>query len=241
MQFQLTPILDQMEALYKLPRDRNRFDRYLAMLQGPDKEDMVLPIAAYNPMAKEDALKKLQALQQLDAESIAREVITDFNKELESRPPRTISVVLNLADDIGGSWSSRYTTDYTSKFDFGPILKRNFCTPYFWTREDYSAESIRQRITEQLHRTIYFADHGKPATLAEHIAQEVYVIANNGASMSEKPNPDVHHFYQQHCDSEDYALIFNFFYGDRASEHLNFKSFGMPAMGGFHYTKAIAE
>ena len=52
MKFELIPILSKIEALYQMPPTRDRFDAYLLMLQGSDKEDMILPIASYNPMAK---------------------------------------------------------------------------------------------------------------------------------------------------------------------------------------------
>ncbi len=236
MEFALVPVLSQMEALYQLPRNRRRFDTYLSMLQGEDGSDMVLPIAAYNPMAKEAALAKLRELMELDAEGIAEEVIAAVNQDLPKTPARKLSVVLNMADDVGGSWSSRYTTDYTSRFDFESLLKRDFCTPYFWTSEAYTAEIVRQRIFASLHRTHYWLMHGKPITLEDHVRQETFVYGKvHGEVADPVEDSALRTFYERHRESEDYGLIFNFFYGDRASGELSYVTYGMPEMGGFRF------
>lgn len=239
--FKLLPILDKMEVLYRLPRNRSRFDTYLSMLQGEDGAGMVLPIAAYNPMAKEGALEKLCHLKNCGAEEIAAEVISKINDTLDTNYDRELSVVINLADDIGGSWSSRYTTDYTSKFSFGSILKRDFCTPYFWTSEDFSTEMIRLRVAEYLHRSMYWITHNRPITLTEHIDQEAYVSEQSGgASNIMKQDVSAHEFFLEHGESKDYGLIFNFLYGDKASQELNYKTYGMRELAGFKYAEALA-
>lgn len=42
--FVLHPILDTMIAFYELPRTPERFNRYLELLRGDTKGDLVLPI-----------------------------------------------------------------------------------------------------------------------------------------------------------------------------------------------------
>ena len=117
MNFRLVPILDQMEDLYRLPRTGQRFSAYLSMLQGETKDDMIMPIAGYNPMGKDHVLEQLLALKNLGAEKIAATQLDDINAKIRHSGRHEISVVLNLADDIGGAWTDPYATDYSSKFE----------------------------------------------------------------------------------------------------------------------------
>ena len=68
---------------------------------------------------------------------------------------------------------------------------------------------------EYAFRTMYWFDKKtKPQTLKDHIEQEQYV-AKNVSYKSPKPacdTPSLRRFYETHADSDDYALIFNFFY-----------------------------
>lgn len=129
MPFQLTPVLAKIRSIYQMPRDQERFNQYLRLLQGSSGKEMELPISSYNPMAKEVAINRLEALIRMDAESIAVEEIQKINQANIFPNDSGIQVVINLIDDIEGSWSNRFTTDYTSKFDFDPLIKRCFCTP----------------------------------------------------------------------------------------------------------------
>ena len=54
--------IDQMKSLYLIPRGKKRFEKYLMMLQGEKKEEMILPISGFNPMRNELVeLLKLEA------------------------------------------------------------------------------------------------------------------------------------------------------------------------------------
>lgn len=244
MIFKLLPILDKMEVFYQLPRTRERFNAYLLMLQGSQKKDMILPISGYNPMAKENVLLKLKELQQLNAEAITKAVLSDINSKISKKQPAEIEVVINLADDIGGAWSNIYTTDYTSKFEIAPLVKRNFCTPYFWVSEDFTETIIRQRTKEYVYRTIYFINKGIPTTLKNHVEQEVFV-QKNITKEQQKPEysnfDSLKKFYLEHLESENASLIFNFFYGDEASKSLTYATYGIKKQEGFEWIKYIAN
>ena len=175
MKFELLKILDKILELYQLPRNKERFDKYLYLLQGTNKDEMILPIAAFNPMGKELALKKIQALIEFDAEGLVKKSLEQINSKLGISQDRIIQVAINLIDDVEGSWSNYAVTDYKSKFEFDGLIKRNFCTPIFWTSEAASEEIIAQRINEYVHRTIYWIKKGKPETLYDCFEQEVYV------------------------------------------------------------------
>ena len=243
MKFQLTKTLQKINTLYKRPKTKERFHKYLYLLQGDNKNEMLLPIAGFNPMGKELAANKLEQLIALKAEEIAEEELLKINKTLPIKEDRIIQVGLNLADDVEGAWSNYYTTDYSSKFEIGALLKRNFCTPYFWTSETLTEEMIRQRVRAYAYRTIFWLTNGQPKILEELLAQEIYVeknVNNYTAIVEEQNFAEIEKIYQAHAESSEYNLIFNFFYGDKASELLAYPLYGVKQKDGFQYAKYLA-
>ncbi|BFP40034.1 hypothetical protein FGF1_08790 [Flavobacteriaceae bacterium GF1] len=243
MKFELLKVLDKILALYQLPRNKARFDKYLFLLQGANKDEMVLPIAGFNPMGKELALNKIEALIEFDAEELVSKSLEQINYELDDSPGRTLQVAINLIDDVEGSWSNYAVTDYKNKFEFDGLVNRNFCTPIFWTSETVSEEIIVQRTKEYVYRTIYWIKNGKPETLYDCLEQEVYV---NIASGKQLLNPEIddiemlNNYYSQNVNSVDYNVNLNFFYGDDETKDLNFPVYGIPKNGGFEYAKYVA-
>jgi len=241
MEFILLPILDKMEAFYQLPRNNKRFETYLFMLQGKDKVDLILPIAGYNPMGDENVLLKIQALKELEAEKLIQKMLAELNPQFEG--DRKIAIAINLADDIGGAWSNNATTDFDSKFKISALVKRGFCTPYFFTSETLSKAMIIQRSKEYVYRTIFCIENGNPSTLADYLKQEVYVqqhSKNNQAILEATAFANIEKHYQENASSTDYNLIFNFFYGDEASLLFEFTKFGIGEITGFEFAKYIA-
>ena len=242
MGFQVIKILDTMRELYKMPKSKERFDRYLYLLQGEEKDEMILPIAGFNPMANDFAVSKLEQLIDFSAEDVAQEEIERINIKHQIAEELTIKVALNLVDDIGGVWSNYFTTDYKSKFEFDSILKRNFCTPHFWTSEKLSKKIIADRVNEYVLRTIYWLNNTSPATLEQILAQEVFVQTYTENTIShDKANAysGIKLLHEKYKQSTDYNLIFNFFYGDIASEGLAYKQYGVKGKNGFEYAKFL--
>ncbi|MEL6657437.1 MAG: hypothetical protein AAFP77_19115 [Bacteroidota bacterium] len=243
MPFKLTPLLDRMEEFYLLPRNRQRFETYLEMMLGPDRADIVLPIASFNPMGKDLVLSKIQALKHVNAEGIAKAVVEEVNRKLEKTTEATINVALNVVDDLGGAWSNRYTTDYTSKFDFGGTFKRHFCLPYLWTSETYTEGIIRRCCLEYIYRFAHWQKAGKPETLRAHVAQEVFVQTNvhqHGLHTEMDIDTAIAELAQTEAENSNYSFIFNFFYGDAACEVLSYPTHGIAQGAGFHYATALA-
>lgn len=244
MIFKPLELLDKILQLYKLPRTRERFDKYLYMLQGAEKKDLVLPIAAFNPMGKELALQKLERLIALDAEGKINTVVAQINEKIQSKENRTIEVAINLVDDVDGAWSNFYDTDYKSKFDIETLLKRNFCTPVFWTSELIDEEKIIQRINEYIYRTMFWIQNGKLETLHELFEQEVYVKMNCCEEISDLDDTDIDFmksYFERNSESRNDALKLNFFYGDEGSKELNYATYGIIKNGGFEYAKHVAN
>jgi hypothetical protein len=226
MTFHPLPTIQTMLDLYGKPRTAERFQEYLKLLQGDSKGDLVSPIGGFNPMAKEALILKLKELQALKAEQILAEVLSEINLQYSTKNnDKIFKVALNLSDDLQGGWTNRFTSDYDSKFKINALVNRQFCTPIFWSSEEFTEEIIKQRVTEYVFRTVYWLEHPKPKTLKDHVAQEQFVAQKTGLIKQKwhfKPSED---FYQKHQNSDNYHLIFNFFYGDDASKSLEFPCF----------------
>ena len=245
MTFELLPIIDTMIDLYKRPANFDRFQYYLKILQGNTKGDLAIPIGGYNPMAKDHALDKLKQLKHLNAEDILEATIIELKYcNIQGKPDRKIKVAINLSDDLKGGWTNRFTSDYDSKFKVNALVNRNFCTPIFWTSENFTDEIVRERTLEYLLRTIYWLDSPKPTTLKEHLDQEKYV-SRHAKTTSEHQKKDfkaLDEFYRENEHSDSYPVIFNFFYGDKASASLEFPTYGMVHdITGFQYARALNQ
>jgi len=240
MKFKLIKVLPKIRDLYKLPRTKKRFDTYLQLLQGESKSDMILPIAGYNPMGKELATEKIEQLIHLKAEALVEKELQTINKIIPTKDKRIIQVAINLIDDVEGAWSNQYATDYKSKFELATLVKRNFCTPCFWTSETLTESIISKRVREYLYRTLFCIEKGPPKTLAACLEQEIYVQTNSnedGVSMGENDFSEIEKLYELFSESTDYAIKFNFFYGDKVSKQLAYPLYGVKEMEGFKYAK----
>ncbi len=234
MPFIITPILERMETLYLQPRDRARFETYLQLLQGNSKgEELILPIMGYNPMGKEHVLEKIRVLMDSETEFITHRVIQEMNDMYPLFPDEEIQVVINLADDIGGAWTQHNTTDFKSKFELNPLVNRQFCAPYFWTNETITETIIRNRTKEYLLRYIHWIQQGPPTTLMDYFKMEQFAFSHsyleNPIGFKEEEALLFLHTYEE---ATSYDIIFNFFYGDEASELMGQASYGMGTSAG---------
>jgi hypothetical protein len=225
MTFELLPVLDLMMDFYQKPIGNNRFQEYLKILRGNTKDDLVMPISGFNPMAKDHVFDKLVALKTLDVERVMRDVLDRLNEKMKGKNERNFKVVFNVCDDLLGGWTNRYTTDFDSKFKINALINRQFCTPIFWSSEPYNVDLIKQRTIEYALRTIHWLEKSKPLSLREHVEQEQFVIQNSTVFKQIPQLEKYKEFYLEHSESDNYLLIFNFFYGDEASQLLGFPIF----------------
>jgi hypothetical protein len=225
MNFELLPILDLMLKFYQKPRDADRFQEYLKILRGNTKDDLVMPIGGFNPMAKDHVFDKLLVLKTLDVETIMQDVLDRLNEKMKGENDLKFKVAFNVCDDLLGGWTNRFTTDYDSKFKINALVKRQFCTPIFWSSESYDVDLIKKRTIEYALRTSYWLEKPKPNSLREHVEQEQFVIQNSTEFKQIPQLEKYKDFYIEHLESDNYPLIFNFFYGDEASQLLGFPVF----------------
>ena len=242
MNFEVKPILEKMLRFYEKPISKERFDDYISLLKGSSKSDLQLPISGYNPMAKEHIINKIHELLNLDAETIIKEVLAEINSDSTIKENKNIEVVINIADDLKGGWTNYYTTDFDSKFKLNALIERNFCTPYFWSSETYDKELIIKRTKEYVFRTMYRLNNRRLNQLKDYISQEKFVQEKIRVNFKLEKNMNyefMKEFHNNHKYSEDYNLIFNFFYGDIVSSQLNYSTFGIGNYTGFDYVKSL--
>lgn len=214
----LLPTLNLMNDIYLLTHNE-RFEKYIYILQGGKKGELVIPISAYNPMAKAPCIEKLTTLINIKAEEIIEQAIGSIPIE-PSISPFTISI--NLADDAAGGWTNAYTTHYDYTFKSTAFLNRNIAIVLLFSSQNYSEEDIYLLTQKTAFRYIYQSKNGLPKNLGQHIAQEVFVQESVGYSTL-KTNCI---FTDSKLSQEDYPFIFNVLYGDEASLDLNFQAFG---------------
>jgi hypothetical protein len=242
MKFTLLPTLDIMIDFYSLPLNQDRFTRYLELLQGGRKDSLHLPLVGYNPMAKDHILTKLYELRSLNIESLMSEVINSINATIINDEDIEFKVAFNLSDDLHGGWTNRHTTDYDSKFNFQGLFNKKFSVPLFWATDAITAEVIHDTTLEYIYRTIYWATYIKPTSLTQFLDQEIFV-AKKIKSISchqESDFDSLKIFYDQYQHTDNYSIIFNFFYGDHTSSLLSYPTYGIdPNATGYDYARFV--
>ncbi|MEL7222550.1 MAG: hypothetical protein AAGJ93_14605, partial [Bacteroidota bacterium] len=202
-------------------------------------------IASYNPMAKPHLLEKITHLKELQAEKLVSETLQQLNSALKlSSSERIIKVAINIADDLEGGWTNRYSTDFDNKFKINGLISRNFCTPILWSSENYTKELIIERTRTYAYRSLFWLNRGsRLISLEDHLAQEVFVAQKRNASLSFAPQDilGLKLFYEQHSKTELYSIIFNFFYGDEAAQALGYPTYGIGNLKGFDYVTYLAN
>jgi hypothetical protein len=239
--FTLLPVLDTLIGFYKKPPSPARFQDYLNLMT-PNRKDVILPIMGYNPMAKGHVLTQLEALKALNTEGSLEAIISKVNEKTGINEPK-FQVALVLADDLKGGWTNRILTDYNSKFvDNFNQVKRPFCTPYFWSSEDFSIEKIENRVEEYLWRTVFQVERGFNKTLLHHLQQEAFVKKRMGVEELIYEEGDlVHALFDQHKMTTSEPFILAFLYGDEAVEHLGHRSIGAFADMGFLMARQVTN
>ena len=133
------PVLAVLRELYLQPRTMRRFRAYVETLTGAGSGDVVLPIGVANPMAKEHALTRIDQLLAQGSETIGAAAARLAEARLAPVPVSIeIKASIVLADDVGGGWTNRYTTEAMVRFPSRGALKRPFATALVWTSETTS-------------------------------------------------------------------------------------------------------
>jgi hypothetical protein len=241
MKITYVPVLGILRDLYLLPRDSQRFRTYIASLTG-GSDDVVLPIGVANPMAKERAVDQLDALLALGAEEIGAQAAGEAQARLVNVETREIKASVVLADDVGGGWTNRYTTEAMVRFPSRGALKRPFATALVWTSESAAADAIPEEVLAAIYRVAYQQRFGLPSSLKSRLEQEGLAGVFAGAQPCLRPSElerarDVIHALG---DDPPYPAVFAALHGDAAAEELGYQQLGLPPRAGFAMALADA-
>ena len=170
MEITYVPVLAILRDLYAQPRDMARFQRYLSTItQGT--QDVVVPIVAANPMAREHVLLRVNELLAQGAEEVGAATAEEAATRLAPVPDQ-LKASLVVADDVGGGWTNRYLSEAGARFDSRVDRKRNFVTTLLWSSEAPTAAEIRQELLGDIYRAAYRRRHGPAQTLRAMLEQE---------------------------------------------------------------------
>jgi hypothetical protein len=247
MQLEHLPLLGVQRELYSMPRGMERFRRYLATMTGGG-EDLVLPLAAMNPMGKEHMLSAVEAWLAAGAEEAVAAAVREATAGLADAPGR-LRVGLVIADDVAGGWTNRFTTDFAHRFESAALYQREFAVGLLWASEAAAgrpravktwrqhgrvaapepaatgsqlAERARLEVLLSLARAAHERTHDPARTLRERLAQEHDAL--RFAGLAPKPLPPPHFL-----DASDAPTLFTCLYGDEAARSLGYSALGVPA------------
>src|SRR6185437_6245934 len=99
MKVSYLPVLQVLRELYAQPRDMHRFREYIARMTGGG-DDLVLPIGAANPMAREQALARVDELLAMGADQAGAEAAHEAERRLKAVQTVEIKAAIVLADDV---------------------------------------------------------------------------------------------------------------------------------------------
>jgi hypothetical protein len=169
MTLEYVPLLQVQRDLYALPRDRTRFDAYLATMRDSATGDLALPLVAMNPMAKEHVPALLDRYLAADTDGKAGRAVTAHQPSVAD-VPGSFRVCLVISDDLKGGWTNRYASEFSHRFESRAILKRGWIVGLLWTSEPATAEAAVFEALVSLHRAAWFGLHGYPRSLRDLLA-----------------------------------------------------------------------
>jgi hypothetical protein len=240
MEITYVPVLATLRDLYAQPRDMARFKRYLhTITQGTD--DIVVPIVAANPMAREHVLARVNELLAQGAEEVGAAAAEEAATRLAAVPDR-LKASLVVADDVAGGWTNRSLTEAGARFDSRVDRKRNFVTTLLWSSEEPTAAEIRQEVLGDIYRAAFRRRHGAAPTLRAMLEQEglAALFAGRRPTLSPEALERARAAIAPYLDQATYPQQFGALYGDEAAVSVGYPPLGLPARAGFQVALADA-
>jgi hypothetical protein len=236
MQLEYVPLLQIQRDLYHLPRGFERFRAYLQAMVDPETRDLSLPpLVAMNPMGKDHVPALLDQLLAFDADGVAAAAIAAAMPKL-AHIAGAFKIGLAIADDLKGGWTNRYASEFSSRFEIKPILKRGWLTGILWTSETPSIQTTRETALMTVYRAAYVQQHGLAQTLREMLAQEGYAMAMAGCSQPALEADDLAYTREiitPYLDAKDRPTVMTCLFGDDAAQALGYPPQGLSPRAGF--------
>jgi hypothetical protein len=243
MKLDYVPLLQVARELHGLPRNYDRFRRYLRTIGGREDGKLELPpLVIMNPMGKEHVTALLDALLALDADGIAARAAAEASAQLAD-VPGDYKAALMVADDLMGGWTNRYAAEYSLRFPAAkaapeplPRWTDHFwVTGVLWSSEPASERAVREAMLTAAYRAAYRQTHGLPRTLRDKLAQEGHVLAMAGCTDPVLDEEDIAYTREVLApilDAEDMRTSIECLFGDAAGRTLGFTPRGLNPWAG---------
>jgi hypothetical protein len=234
MKLEFIPLLSLQRELYRIPRDKERFQAYLRHLIDRDVEDMRLPLFAMNPMGKDHVPAFLDALLTFDADRVAAEAIHEAEPLLRDVPGE-FKVALVVADDRLGSWTNRFASEHSHRFESERLYDRGWVIGILWTADAPSPKATREEVLTAVHRLAYVRQRSPACALHEKMAQEGYAMAHAGCltpSLDAEDLAYTREIIAPYFDAADLRTAIECLYGDSAGRTLGFTPRGLSDRAG---------
>ena len=234
MTLEYVPLLQVQRDLYAMPRDRTRFDAYLATMRDSATGDLALPLVAMNPMGKEHVPALLDRYLAADTDGQAGRAV-EAHQPSVADVPGSFRVCLVVSDDLKGGWTNRYTTEFSYRFESRAMLKRGWIVGLLWTSEPAIAQAAVLEALVSLHRAAWIVLHGYPRSLRDMLVQEGWAMSRAGCTEPALEDDDLAYTRDsiaQHLDATDRATLMACVFGDAAATALGYPPHGLSARAG---------
>ena len=235
MTLTFVPLLLIQRRLYDLPRNMERFNKYIATMRDGATGNLRYPLVAMNPMGKEHVPALLDDWIALGADEFAQRAVADAATGLQSVPGE-FKVGLVIADDLKGGWTNRHLYDFAQRYHTKGLHRRGWVTGLLWTSETPSAEAAREAAVAGVYRAAWIQQHGYASTLRQLLAQEGYAMANAGSPVAALDADDLAYTREAiagHLDATDQHTIMACLYGDQIATSLGYPPLGFSRHAGF--------
>ena len=203
-------------------------------------DDMVLPLAAMNPMGKAHVAELLDVLIDLDAEGAAAEAVAEGCERLHP-VGASLQVGLVVADDAQGGWTDRNLFEAKHRFEGLGEARRGWVPVLCWTGEAPDLVVIRRRTLAAIYWTLFLLRFGRPTSLAQMMRQEGLAAAFAGAKpiLTEGVLELARTTLVGLRERREFPVTFTALYGDTVADSVGLPPLGLPPRAGFEV--ALAE
>jgi hypothetical protein len=245
MNLEYVPLLQIQRDIQALPRDYERFRKYLRIVGAADSPTLERPtLLMMNPMGKEHVTRLLDALLAMDAETIAAAAVREGARQIAAVPGE-FKIGLVIADDAGGGWTNRCDYEHNQRFPRGRTgpearnlprwLKDFWIHAVLWSSEPASEKAVREAILTAIFRAAYLSEHGFAATLRDMLAQEGEVMARAGCTgpiLAEADLDATRAILEPFLNDDDKRTVIECMFGDEPASTLGFTPRGLQPWAG---------
>ncbi len=247
MKVTLTPILEDLRALYTIADRLERFDAYVSLSSGTSRGGKKtrgehLPLGTFSPMGERQAAY-LDGLVALKAERLAQTTASEVAADFAALPDR-FRLMLVVADVPHNGWTQRQLSDaewrFTLKNDTRPKGTPSaefdrWVSVLLWTDTEATETYVKREIRGALYRALHRRYVGPPETLAQMMQQEGRVLSYAGYTPELAADELAYsrEVIAPHLQKSDFPTCFAALYGDEAARAAGYEALGLTANAGF--------